>query len=89
MAVPLKLLFSREQLITILHRYAGQPSASSNSKSFADSGEVSAWANDAIDWAVSAGILNGKPGNVLEPAIVVSRAEVSAMIVRFIAWRSN
>ncbi|WP_345585776.1 hypothetical protein [Paenibacillus vulneris] len=32
---------------------------------------------------------NGKPGNVLEPASVVSRAEVSVMIVRFIAWRSN
>ncbi|WP_079912806.1 hypothetical protein [Paenibacillus sp. 32352] len=44
---------SREQLITIPHRYAGLPAASNNSKSFADSGEV------------------------------------SAMIVRFIAWRSN
>jgi len=32
---------------------------------------------------------NGRPGNVLERASVVSRAEVSAMIVRFIAWRSN
>lgn len=80
---------TREQLITVLHRYAGQPAASSNGKNFADSGEVSAWANDAIDWAVSAGILNGKPGNLLEPASVVSRAEVSAMIMRFIAWRSN
>lgn len=80
---------TREQLITVLHRYAGQPAASSNGKSFADSVEVSAWAHDAIDWAVSAGILNGKPGNLLEPASVVSRAEVSAMLARFIAWRSN
>ncbi|WP_284645072.1 family 43 glycosylhydrolase [Paenibacillus silviterrae] len=80
---------TREQLITVLHRYAGQPAAGSNGKSFADSGEVSVWANDAIDWAVSAGILNGKPGNLLEPASVVSRAEVSAMLARFIAWRSN
>jgi GH43 family beta-xylosidase/uncharacterized protein YjdB len=80
---------TREQLITVLHRYAGQPAASSTSKSFADGGEVSVWANDAIDWAVSAGILNGRPGNLLEPASVVSRAEVSAILARFIAWRSN
>ncbi|MDD9269538.1 family 43 glycosylhydrolase [Paenibacillus sp. GCM10023248] len=80
---------TREQLVTVLYRYAGKPVASGNSQSFADSGEVSAWANDAIDWAVSAGILNGKPGNLLEPTSVVSRAEVSAMLTRFIAWRSN
>lgn len=80
---------TREQLITVLYRYAGQPAARSNGMSFADSGEVSAWANDAIDWAVSTGILNGKPGNLLEPSGVVSRAEVSAMLARFIAWRSN
>lgn len=43
----------------------------------------------AIDWAVSAGILNGKPGNLLDPAGAVSRAELSAMLARFIAWRSN
>ncbi|MDR6880845.1 family 43 glycosylhydrolase [Bacillus sp. 3255] len=80
---------TREQLVTVLYRYARKPVASGNSQSFADSGEVSAWANDAIDWAVSAGILNGKPGNLLEPTSVVSRAEVSAMLTRFIAWRSN
>ena len=80
---------TREQLATILHRYAGQPAASSSGNSFADSGEISGWANDAMAWAVSAGILNGKPGNLLEPASAVSRAELSAMLKRYIAWRSN
>lgn len=80
---------TREQLATILYRYAGQPAASSSGSSFADSGEISGWANDAMAWAVSAGILNGKPGNLLEPASAVSRAELSAMLKRYIAWRSN
>lgn len=80
---------TREQLATILYRYAGQPAASSSGNSFADSGEISGWANDAMAWAVSAGILNGKPGNLLEPASAVSRAELSAMLKRYIAWRSN
>ena len=81
---------TREQLAAILYRYAGQPAASSSgSISFADSGEISGWANDAMAWAVSAGILNGKPGNLLEPASAVTRAELSAMLKRYIAWRSN
>ena len=79
---------TREQLITLLHRYAGRPAANSNSKSFADSGEITAWAREAMGWAVAKGILNGKPGNLLEPASVVSRAEVSAILARFIAWRN-
>lgn len=80
---------TREQLATILYRYAGQPAVSSGGSSFADSGEISNWANDGMAWAVSAGILNGKPGNLLEPASAVSRAELSAMLTRYIAWRSN
>lgn len=75
---------TREQLITLLHRYAGQPAATSYSKSFADNGEISAWARDAISWAAAAGILNGRPGNLLKPHHVVTRAEVSAILERFI-----
>jgi uncharacterized protein YjdB/lysophospholipase L1-like esterase len=80
---------TREQLITILHRYAGQPAASGTGAVFADSRDISPWAMDAMDWAVKTGILNGKPGNLLEPASVVSRSEVSAMLIRFIVWSSN
>ncbi|MCM3628702.1 glycosyl hydrolase 115 family protein [Paenibacillus glycanilyticus] len=79
---------TREQLITLLHRYAGQPAASGNGKSFADSGEISAYAREAMEWAVARGILNGKPRNLLEPASSVTRAEVSAILARFIALRS-
>ncbi|ACS99803.1 glycosyl hydrolase 115 family protein [Paenibacillus sp. JDR-2] len=79
---------TREQLITLLYRYAGQPDASANGKSFADSNDISAWAREAMDWAAASGILNGKPGNLLEPASSVTRAEVSAIVARFIAWSS-
>ncbi|GLX67511.1 glycosyl hydrolase 115 family protein [Paenibacillus glycanilyticus] len=79
---------TREELITLLYRYAGQPATSGNGKSFADSGEVSAWAQDAMNWAVAAGILNGKPGNLLAPASSVTRAEVASILARFITMRS-
>lgn len=84
----LEAAITREQLITLLHRYGGQPAGNSNSGSFADSGEISAWAREAMDWAVATGILNGKPGNLLKPAGAASRAEVSAILMRFIAWHS-
>ncbi|MCM3628701.1 family 43 glycosylhydrolase [Paenibacillus glycanilyticus] len=80
---------TREQLITLLYRYAGQPAASGNGKSFADSGEISAYAREAMEWAVARGILNGKPRNLLEPASSVTRAEVSAILARFIASRTE
>ena len=80
---------TREQLITILHRYAGQPTVAEARKSFADSGDISPWAKEAMDWAVDAGILNGKPENRLEPGGVATRAEVSAMLMRFVVWKGN
>ncbi|WP_256222136.1 MULTISPECIES: S-layer homology domain-containing protein [unclassified Paenibacillus] len=37
--------------------------------------------------AVAQGIMNGKPGNLLAPASSVTRAEVSAILARFITSR--
>ncbi|WP_020620365.1 glycosyl hydrolase 115 family protein [Paenibacillus daejeonensis] len=80
---------SREQLVTLLHRYAGAPAADGDSTSFADSGEIAAWAVHAMNWAVATGILHGKPGNLLDPGASVTRAEVATILVRFIANRSS
>ncbi|WP_284238266.1 family 43 glycosylhydrolase [Paenibacillus glycanilyticus] len=79
---------TREELITLLYRYAGQPATSGDGKSFADSGEVSSWAKEAMNWAVANGILSGKPGNLLAPGNSVTRAEVATILARFIASRT-
>ncbi|GBF76855.1 hypothetical protein PA598K_05363 [Paenibacillus sp. 598K] len=87
-------VITREQLIALLYRYAGAPKGSglaagaeaSDVRRFADSDEISAWASDAIDWAIKTGVLYGKTGNLLDPAGVVSRAEASALLARFVAW---
>lgn len=80
---------TREQLITILHRYAGQPAAAGAGRSFADSGDIAPWAQEAMDWAVHADILNGTQDNRLEPDGAATRAEVSAMLMRFVVWKGN
>lgn len=37
-----------------------------------------------MQWAVGAGIIQGKPGNVLDPKGIATRAEIAVMLSRFI-----
>ena len=76
---------SREQLVTILYRYAGSPAlAEAELNGYTDTDQVSGWARSAMQWAVEQGILTGKSGNLLDPAATATRAEVSAILMRFI-----
>ena len=76
---------SREQLVTILYRYAGSPAlAEAELNGYTDADQVSGWARSAMQWAVEQGILTGKSGNLLDPAATATRAEVSAILMRFI-----
>ncbi|KAB4834844.1 S-layer homology domain-containing protein, partial [Bacteroides thetaiotaomicron] len=50
----------------------------------ADSGSISDWASDAMNWAVAEGIITGKSGGKLDPSGLASRAEVATMLQRFI-----
>ncbi len=79
---------SREQMITMLWRYAKlmgmDLSASGDLNAFGDAGDTSAWAQEAMQWAVGKGIIGGKPGNVLDPEGNATRAEVATIIQRFV-----
>ncbi|MFV0517494.1 MAG: M28 family peptidase [Aminipila sp.] len=76
---------SREQLATVLYRYAKYKKIDTVVKGdlnkFNDSGQVSSYAQDAISWAVGAGILNGKDGK-LDPKGSATRAELATMFQR-------
>ena len=74
---------TREQLASLLWRYAGSPPASDLPLNFTDAGEASGYARDALRWAVERGILTGKGGGVLDPRGKASRAEVAQMLTRF------
>lgn len=47
---------------------------------FADDDNISDWARSAMAWAVGAGIISGRPGNVLMPLDGVLRSETAALI---------
>ena len=51
---------TREQLASILYRLSGKPAASASLRSYTDAADVSAYAVDAMRWAVGCGYLKGK-----------------------------
>ncbi|MDR1588851.1 MAG: S-layer homology domain-containing protein, partial [Oscillospiraceae bacterium] len=78
---------TREQLATLLWRFAGKPTAGDatpGAQSFTDADEISDWAREAVAWAVSVGIINGYPDGGVNPSASATRAEVAAMIKRYI-----
>ncbi len=78
---------SREQLVTILHRYAQKKGyatkASGTLANFADAQSVSSWASDAMSWAVELGLVNGTDSTHISPAKSATRAEVATILMRF------
>ena len=55
---------TREQLVTMLYRYAGSPTANGKLDNFSDSASVSSYAENAMQWAVANGIVNGSNGKL-------------------------
>ncbi len=74
---------TREQLVTMLWRAAGRPAAENDGISaFTDADAVSAWARDALAWAVGSGVINGKGDGILAPGDAAARAEVAQILMR-------
>ena len=82
---------TREQLAVMLYNYAQYKgydvSVSGDVSSFPDAGDVNGYAQQALAWAVGAGIISGTvdaDGNiVLDPQGSATRAQVAAMFQRF------
>jgi hypothetical protein len=76
---------TREQIVTMLWRYAGEPAGSAAFDGLADAGGISPWALDAFQWAVENGIISGYEDNTVRPQNNASRAEVATMLMRFVS----
>jgi hypothetical protein len=82
---------TREQLAAILCRYAKalglDTDAEGDLGGFVDAKEVSSWADEALSWAVGAGLITGRTnivGAELAPKGTATRAEVAAILERFV-----
>lgn len=76
---------TREQLAVMLYRSVGSPAVSGSAAGrFSDAASISAYAQDALNWAVENGILNGMGNNVLNPQGNATRAQVAQMMKNFV-----
>ena len=73
---------TREQLATLLWRYAGQPQFDGE-LSFSDAAQVSDYAKQALNWASRQGVIAGYPDGTFRPQANASRAEAAQMIMRY------
>lgn len=75
---------TREQLVAILYRMAGQPEVSGDLSGFSDGAKVQSYARNAMIWAVSRGIISGySEDGTIRPQRNASRAEVCAILMRY------
>ena len=79
---------TREQLAAIFYRYADYKgydlTVKGNLDKFKDADKITDYAKTAMQWAVGSGLMKGKSGNLLDPQGTATRAEIAAMLHRFI-----
>lgn len=81
---------TREQLVAILSRYAqykGHETSVSYDylSTYGDASSASAYAREALNWAVARGVIDGQSGGVLAPTATASRAEVAQVLMNYLA----
>ena len=80
---------TREQLVTILHRFAQYKGADvnigegTNILSYSDAATVSAFAVPAMQWAAGSGLVSGRTSETLNPKDTATRAEIATIIMRY------
>ena len=74
---------TREQLVTMLYRFAGESATAADLNGYADGGEVSDWARDAFAWAIEHIIITGVDDGTLAPRSTATRAQCAAILMRF------
>lgn len=74
---------TREQLCTMLWRYAGRPETEPSLSGYTDADSVSDYARQAVAWAVERGVVTGATSTTLAPRGMATRAQAAAMLMRF------
>ncbi len=81
---------TREQLVTLFHRYARACNLTLTEgvelKEYTDRGQISAYALEAMEWAVAVGLLRGRTNTTLVPQGHATRAEIATILMRFVQY---
>ena len=80
---------TREQMAAILMNYSehqgSDVSARADLSGFSDAAGVSTWAEEAVQWAVSEGLIKGVTADTIQPQGQATRAQVAAILQRYLA----
>ena len=80
---------TREQMAAILMNYSehqgSDVSARADLSGFSDAAGVSTWADEAVQWAVSEGLIKGVTADTIQPQGQATRAQVAAVLQRYLA----
>ena len=79
---------TREQLTAIFYRYADYKgyklTVTGNLDKFEDADKITDYAKMVMQWAVGNGLIKGKSETLLDPQGTATRAEIAAMLHRFV-----
>ena len=79
---------TREQLTAIFYRYADYKgyklTVTENLDKFEDADKITDYAKTVMQWAVGNGLIKGKSETLLDPQGTATRAEIAAMLHRFV-----
>lgn len=79
-------LVTREQLVSILYRYANYKGLDTSIKgdlsAFTDADNITGYALPGMKWAVANGLIAGRTSDTLEPTAYATRAEVLTIFVK-------
>lgn len=78
---------TREQMATILYRYAQfkgyDVSVKGDLSAFTDGADVSEWAKDALSWCVGVKLINGRDNGTVDALGTATRAEIAQIFMNF------
>ena len=79
---------TREEMAVMLYAYAvckgyDVTQGGMALREYGDYDSISDWALNALGWTVNAGIMGGKPGNLMDPGGAATRAEAATILMNF------
>ncbi len=74
---------TREMMVTMLWRYAGEPASDYSLSAYTDANSVSDWAAEAMAWALETGVIEGVTAATLQPQGTATRAQCATIFMRY------
>ena len=78
----------RQNMVTFLMRFANAMGIDTTNRAdlsgYTDANQISAYAQEPMEWAVANGIISGMSATTLGPNVLANRAQIAAIIQRFV-----